>query len=63
MLKAAAPAKPAVNLILCDEILLFYLHTVRRRESFLLQKQVVKLRPQLLFWHDRTESQIFLTAF
>ena len=60
---AASSAKSVVYLILRDKIFFFYFHTVRKRKSFLLQKQVIKLCPQFLFGHNRTVTQLFFPAF
>ena len=34
--KAASPAKPVVNLVLCNKIFFLHFHMVRYRECFLL---------------------------
>ena len=63
MMITTPPAEPVVYLVLRDEILFFHFHPVICRKSFLFQEQIIKLIPQFLFGHDRTETQLLFPHF
>lgn len=52
-----SPAEPVVYLVLRDEIL-FFTSTRSSAGKFSFQEQIIKLIPQFLFGHDRTETQL-----